>query len=121
MPGYHSENSKLPRTGFVFFEHQCLNQLKKIADSNPSFFEDVIEIFNATPVMGHYDADISLIIKPLPLLPILICYNKQENELQSDLNLFFDNTADQNLPIEDIYILITGLTRMLEKLAKIHG
>ncbi|MBB1094263.1 DUF3786 domain-containing protein [Rhodopseudomonas palustris] len=104
-----------------FFEHQCVHLLKKIADSNPSFFEDIIALFNAKPVENHYDADISLVIKPLPLLPILICYNNPEDGLESDLNLFFDSTADKNLPIDKIYTLITGLARMLEKLAKTHG
>lgn len=104
-----------------FFEHQCVNLFKKIADSSPSFFKDVIELFKGEPVLNHYDADISLIIKPLPLLPILICYNKPEDGLVSDLNLFFDTTADKNLPIENIYTLTTGLAKMFEKIAATHG
>ena len=104
-----------------FFDHQCVKLFKKIADSNPSFFEDLIELFNGKPVENHYDADISLIIKPLPLLPILICYNNPEDGLESDLNLFFDTTADKNLPIENIYTLTTGLAHMFEKLAATHG
>ncbi len=104
-----------------FFEHQAVGLLKKVADSSPSFFEDIIALFNARPVENHYDADISLILNPLPLLPILICYNQPEDGLESDLNLFFDTTADKNLPVEDIYILITGLANMLEKLARTHG
>lgn len=103
-----------------FFDHQCVQLLKKIADQNPSFFEDIIALFNAKPVENHYDADISLIIKPLPLLPILFCYNNPEEGLESDLNLFFDVTADKNLPVEDIYTLITGLAKMFEKLAVTH-
>lgn len=104
-----------------FFEHQCVARLKKVADSIPSFFEDIIELFNGKPVENHYDADISLIMKPLPLLPILICYNHPEDGLESDLNLFFDTTADKNLPVKDIYTLTTGLTNMFEKLAATHG
>jgi len=104
-----------------FFEHQCVNLLKKIADSSPNFFENIIELFNGKPVENHYDADISLIIKPLPLLPILICYNHPEDGLESDLNLFFDTTADKNLPVENIYTLATGLSHMFEKLAATHG
>lgn len=104
-----------------FFEHQCVRLFKKIADSSPSFFEDIIELFNGKPVENHYDADISLIIKPLPLLPMLICYNHPEDGLESDLNLFFDTTADKNLPIENIYTLTTGLAKMFEKLAVTHG
>lgn len=104
-----------------FFEHQTMGLLKKVADSSPSFFEDIIELFNGKPVENHYEADVSLIIKPLPLLPILFCYNHPEDGLESDLNLFFDITADKNLPIEDIYTLTTGLANMFEKLATIHG
>lgn len=104
-----------------FFEHQCVGLFKKIADSNPSFFEDIIELFNGRPVENHYDADISLVIKPLPLLPILICYNHPEDGLDSDLNLFFDTTADKNLPVQNIYTLTTGLANMFAKLAVNHG
>ncbi len=104
-----------------FFEHQCVNLFKKVADSNPSFFEDIVELFNGKPAENHYDADISLIMKPLPLLPILICYNRPEDGLESDLNLFFDTTADKNLPVEDIYTLTTGLATMFEKLAVTHS
>jgi hypothetical protein len=104
-----------------FFEHQCVNLFKKVADSSPTFFEDIIELFNGKPVEKHFDSDISLIIKPLPLLPILICYNRPEEGLDSYLNLFFDITADKNMPIESIYTLTTGLGRMFEKLAETHG
>ena len=104
-----------------FFEHQCVKLFKKIADSSPSFFEDLIELFNGKPVENHYDADIALIIKPLPLLPILICYNHPEDGMESDLNLFFDTTADKNLPVGNIYTLTTGLAKMFEKLAARMG
>ncbi len=52
---------------------------------------------------------------------MLICYNHPEEGLESDLNLFFDITADKNLPIENIYALSTGLGNMFKKLAKTHG
>ena len=104
-----------------FFEHQCVGSFKQVADTNPSFFRDIIELFNGRPVQNHYDADISLIIHPLPLVPMLICYNRPEEGLESDLNLFFDTTADKNLPIENIYTLSTGLANMFKKLAKTHG
>ncbi len=104
-----------------FFEHQCVGAFKKVADTTPSFFKNIIELFNGQPVQNHYDADISLIIYPLPLLPMLICYNHPEGGLESDLNLFFDSTADKNLPIENIYTLSTGLANMFKKLSKTHG
>lgn len=104
-----------------FFEHQCVREFKQVADTTPSFFKDIIELFNGRPVQNHYDADISLMIYPLPLLPMLICYNLPEDGMESDLNLFFDSTADKNLPIENIYTVSTGLANMFKKLAKTHG
>ncbi|WDP83759.1 MAG: DUF3786 domain-containing protein [Desulfobacter sp.] len=104
-----------------FFEYQCVGAFKQVADTNPSFFKDIIELFNGKPVQNHYDADISLMIRPLPLLPMLICYNRAEDGLESDLNLFFDDSADKNLPIENIYSLSTGLVNMFKRLAQTHG
>jgi hypothetical protein len=62
-------------------------------------------------------------LHPLPTVPILICYWKPEPEdgLESNLNIFFDLTAEENLNIESIYTLATGLTIMFEKLALRHG
>lgn len=104
-----------------FFNHQCIKTLKVIADSYTNFFEDIIKLFNGKQVKNHYKSDISLIIYPLPKLPILICYNKPEDGLESDLKLFFDSTADQNLNVQDIYMIGTGLAKMFEKLAQTHG
>lgn len=44
-----------------------------------------------------------------------------EDGFESNLNLFFDSTADDNLPIESIYALGTGLVRMFEKISLRHG
>lgn len=104
-----------------FFEHQCVKPLKEVADTYPDFFKNIIELFSGKKVNNHYDADISLMILPLPRLPMLICYNHPEDGIASDLNLFFDSTADENLPVEDIYSLGTGLVVMLKKLAVTHG
>ncbi|MCP3921621.1 MAG: DUF3786 domain-containing protein, partial [Desulfobacterales bacterium] len=53
--------------------------------------------------------------------PVLICYNEPEDGLGSDLNLFFDDTASDNLGVEYLYRLVTGLSIMFEKLARTHG
>ena len=85
------------------------------------FFEDMIHLFNGRQVEKHYDADISLVLHPLPKVPVLICYWKPEDGLESSLNIFFDAIAEENLNIESIYILGTGLVIMFEKLAARHG
>ena len=104
-----------------FFNHQCEKPFKKIADTYTSLFEDLIQIFNGKQVENHYKSDISLVLYPLPKLPLLICYWKPEDGLESDLNLFFDSTAEDNLNIESIYLLVAGLVIMFQKIALRHG
>jgi hypothetical protein len=103
------------------FEQRCEKPLKKVADTYTDLFEDMIHIFNGKPVEKQYAADISLILHPLPKVPVLICYWKPEDGLESSLNLFFDSTAEDNLKIDAIYALATGLVRMFEKIALRHG
>ncbi|MDY6856512.1 MAG: DUF3786 domain-containing protein [Thermodesulfobacteriota bacterium] len=104
-----------------FFNHQCEKRLKRIADNHTSLFEDMIHIFNGKQVENHYQSDISLVLHPLPKVPLLICYWKPEDGLESNLNLFFDSTAEDNLNIESVYLLGTGLVLMFEKIVLRHG
>lgn len=73
--------------------------------------------------MGRMSSDIH--INPWIAVPvldyILICYWKPDEGLPSTLNLFFDATADKNLPVESIYRIGAGLSVMFEKLALRHG
>ncbi len=55
-----------------------------------------------------------------PRLPILICYWSPEDGLESELHLFFDRTAEENLNIEYIYSLGMGIASMLEKIMLKH-
>jgi hypothetical protein len=103
------------------FNQRCEKPLKRTADIYTDFFEDMIRIFNGRQVENHYAADISLVLHPLPKVPMLICYWKPEEGLESSLNLFFDSTAEDNLPIESLFALGTGLTRMFEKIGLTHG
>jgi len=106
---------------FRLFEQRCEKPLKKVADNYTDLFEDMIRIFNGRQVENHYESDISLVLHPLPKVPMLICYWKPEDGLESNFNLFFDSTAEENLGIESIYALGTGLVRMFEKIALRHG
>jgi len=106
---------------YRLFGQRCEKPLKKVADTYTDLFNDMLHIFNGRQVEDHYQSDISLVLHPLPLVPILICYWKPEDRLESSLNMFFDSTAENNLNIESIYALGTGLVRMFEKIALKHG
>jgi len=106
---------------YRLFEQRCEKPLKKVADTYTDLFEDMIHLFNGRQVENHYASDISLVLHPLPKVPLLICYWKPEDDLASDLHIFFDSKAEDNLPIESIYTLGAGLVIMFEKIALRHG
>ena len=106
---------------YRLFGQRCEKPIKKIADSYAELFGDLMDIFNGRSVDGHYQSDVSLVLHPLPLVPLLICYWRPEEGMPSDLNLFFDASAEDNLGIGGIYALGAGITRMFEKLAVRHG
>ena len=106
---------------YRLFGQTCEKPMKKVADTYPDLFSDLVEMFNGQPVQDHYQSDVALVLHPLPLVPILICYWQPDEGLESDLNVYFDDSAEDNLGIEGIYSLSTGITRMFEKLALSHG
>jgi hypothetical protein len=106
---------------YRLFGQTCEKPMKKVADTYSDLFADLMEIFNGRQVEDHYQSDVALVLHPLPLVPILICYWLPDDGLDSELNLFFDASAEENLGIDGIYSLGTGITRMFERLAQRHG
>jgi hypothetical protein len=109
------------RTWARLFERRCERPLKSVADTHPELFEDLIRLFSGTSSINAFHADVSVMLYPLPRVPILICYWKPEDDLESRLHLFFDDTAEQNLPVESLFTLATGIVRMLEQIVLKHA
>ncbi|MBI9074662.1 MAG: DUF3786 domain-containing protein [Desulfatibacillum sp.] len=95
--------------------------LRKVADNYPDLFADMVEIFNGKEVAPAYQSDISVVLPVLPKVPIMVCYWKPEDGMESSLNLFFDANTNRNLPTRSIYSIGAGLVAMFEKLAVRHG
>ncbi|MDY0220775.1 MAG: DUF3786 domain-containing protein [Desulfobacterium sp.] len=106
---------------YRLFEQRCERSLKQLADTYPDLFEDLMFLFNGQEIDDHYQSDIALKLQPLPHVPILICYWKPDEGMDSELNLFFDETAEENLDIQTLYTLGAGLITMFEKIAVKHG
>lgn len=106
---------------YRLFEQRCEKALKKIADSYTDLFEDMLDIFNGSRLKNHYESDISILLLPLPKVPVLVCYWKPDGDLESDLNLFFDSMVEENLNIDAVFGIGTGLVTMFEKIAHRHG
>ncbi len=106
---------------YPLFRKRCEEPIKQIADIYTDLFDDMVHLFNGQRVEKQFESDISVVLHPLPRVPIMICYWLPEGALASSLNLFFDDTADQNLHIDAIYTLGAGLAQMFEKISLRHG
>lgn len=99
------------------FKQNCEKPLKRVADAYPDLFADMLEIFSGRRANTHIDSDISVVLHPLPLVPVMFCYWKPEEGMDSSLHIFFDSSADKNLDAESIYTLLAGMVKMFEKIA----
>ncbi len=102
------------------FRQRCEKPLKQIADNDYDLFVDLLDVFNGRPV-EHLDADIARVFYVLPKVAIMVCYWRAEVDFDSNLNIFFDEAANDNLDIASINALGSGLARMFEKLAVKHS
>lgn len=101
------------------FSSRCEAPLKKLADENQGLLGDLIDLFMGKAI-DWYQADIALILHPLPKVPILICYQAPEDDLESSLTIFFDECCTKNLHIKSIFTLCSGLVQMFSKIAEHH-
>ena len=106
---------------YPLFHKRCEAAMKKIADTYTDLFDDLVHIFSGRQVEEQFQSDISVVLHPLPRIPMMICYWKPEDGLESSLNLFFDQTANDNLDIGSVFSLGVGMAQMFEKLALRHG
>ena len=67
----------------AFFEQRFEKPLKQLPDAYPDLIEDMICIFSGKPEETNFDSDISLVLYPLPKVPMLIFYTKPEEDLES--------------------------------------
>ncbi len=106
---------------YSLFQKRCEEPMKKVADTYTELFDDLVHIFSGKQVEKQFESDISVVLHPLPRVPLMICYWRPEDGLESSLNLFFDKSADDNLDIGAVFSLGAGLAQMFEKLALRHG
>ena len=106
---------------YPLFQKRCEEPMKRVADIYTNLFDDLVHIFSGKQVEEQFESDISVVLHPLPKVPMMICYWMPEDGLESSLNVFFDETADANLDIGSVFTLGAGLAQMFAKLALRHG
>jgi hypothetical protein len=88
-----------------------------VADIYTELFDDMVHLFSGKQVEKQFKSDISVVLHPLPQVPVMICYWLPDEGLGSSLYVFFDETADRNLGIDSVFMLGTGLAQMFTKIA----
>ena len=106
---------------YPLFQKRCEAVIKRLADSYPGLFKDIVGIFNGRRVEEQFESDISVVLHPLPKVPIMLCYWMPEDGMASSLNVFFDKTVDKNIGVDAVFTLGTGMAQMFEKLGFRHG
>lgn len=106
---------------YALFKKRGEDVFKHLADQYTDFFHDIVHMFSGQTVEKQFESDVSVVLYPLPLVPVMICYWKAEEGMGANLNLFFDSTVNDNLGLESAFFLGTGLAQMLEKIAEQHG
>jgi hypothetical protein len=106
---------------YALFQKRCEQSMKRVADIYTDLFDDMVHLFSGKQVEKQFESDISVVLHPLPAVPIMICYWLPEDGLESSLNVFFDETADKNLDIGSVFSLGVGLAQMFGKIALRHG
>ena len=106
---------------YALFKKRGEDVLLKLADRYTDFFDDILHMFDGREVEKQFESDVSVVLYPLPLVPVMICYWRADEGLASSLNIFFDASAGANIGADSAFSLGTGITQMLEKLATHHG
>ena len=106
---------------YPLFQKRCEEPMKRVADTHTDLFDHIVHVFSGRQVEEQFESDISVVLHPLPKVPVMICYWQPEDGLESSLHIFFDETADRNLDIGSVFTLGTGLAQMFTKIALRHG
>jgi len=106
---------------YPHFRRHAEEAMRGVADRQPSLFADLVRIFSAKNQPPHFGADLSVLLLPLPKLPILLSYWRADEGIGSELHLHLDETAKNNLDIDSIHEICAGMATMFGRLAARHG
>jgi hypothetical protein len=107
---------------YPLFRKRCEEAMKRVADIYPELFDDMVHLFGGKRIEDEtFQSDVAVVLHPFPRVPVMICYWKPDDGMESTLNVFFDEAANDNMDIGALFSLGAGLTQMFEKLAMRHG
>ena len=57
---------------YPLFQKRCEEPMKRVADNYTGLFKDMVDIFSGEQVDRQFQSDISVVLHPLPKLPIMV-------------------------------------------------
>jgi hypothetical protein len=108
------------RAQYPLFRKRCEEPMKKLADGSTELFDYMVHVFDGKQVERLFQSDVSVVLHFLPKVPVMVCYWSPEDGMASSLNVFFDETADQNLSIGSLFSLGAGFAQMIQKVSLRH-
>lgn len=109
------------REKYGLFQKRGETVLQGLADKYPDFMDDIVHMFEGKSVTEQFESDISVVLHPLPLVPMMLCYWKPEEGMSSSINIFFDKTIHENLGVESAFFIGTGFAHMINQLSLQHA
>ncbi len=103
-----------------FFEHRCEKAFRDMAEEHPDLFLDLLDLFGHDHHVEGTSPDRSIMMYPLPKVPILFLYWRAEEEFEAKLTILLDRAVEANLGAEGTYLLVQGIVEMFRKIIARH-
>ncbi len=103
------------------FGQRCEKPLKRVADNYTDLFEHMVQIFNAKRAPNAFDSDVAVILHPSAQntdAHLLLETGWRHGVIAECL---FRRYRRENLVIDSLYRIATGMVMMFEKIALTHG
>ena len=71
---------------YPLFQKRCEEPMKRVADTHTDLFDHIVHVFSGRQVEKQFESDISVVLHPLPKVPVMICYWLPEDGLESSLH-----------------------------------
>ena len=104
-----------------FFSHRCEKPLHEMADEHADLLFNILSLFGHHFDADDLTADRSVVLLPLPKVPIVLLYWLPEEGFESKLSLLFDKATEANLGAEGTYLLVQGILEMFRRFIAKHG
>jgi hypothetical protein len=109
-----------------YFEHRCEAPMEALAGEHAGFFDDLLRIFAGREPSGALArhapvADRSVVLRPLPRVPLLFSAWRADGDFDSKLTLLLDRTATANLSPGSIFLVARGLVEMFRRTLLRHA